>query len=62
MAVPVSWSPRLSRATAEQRDRYELIGDGEIIRWPDVDEDILVSGLFAMDEIVMLPDGDLWVS
>ena len=59
VSVPVSWSPRLSRATAEQRDRYELIGDGEIIRWPDVDEDILVSGLLATDEIVVPPDGDL---
>ena len=43
--VPLEWYPRLNRATAEQRARYRLIGDGEYIHWPDVDEDLSVSGL-----------------
>jgi len=43
--VPLEWYPRLHRATAEQRAQYRLIGDGEYINWPDVDEDLSVSGL-----------------
>ena len=45
ISVPLAWSWRLSDATAEQRQRYELIGDGEGIHWPDVDEDISVRGM-----------------
>jgi len=43
--VPLSWYPRLSNATAEQRAHYELLGDGEYIHWSDVDEDLSVRGL-----------------
>jgi hypothetical protein len=45
IAVPLSWSWRLSEATPEQRRRYELTGDGLGIRWPEVDEDISVRGM-----------------
>jgi hypothetical protein len=45
ISVPLSWSWRLADATAEQRDRYEIFGDGTGIRWPDVDEDISVRGM-----------------
>jgi hypothetical protein len=45
IAVPLSWFPRLLAATAEQRSRFELLGDGEGIHWPDVDEDLSVAGL-----------------
>jgi hypothetical protein len=31
-------------ATPEQRAHREIIGDGQGIRWPDVDEDISVDG------------------
>jgi hypothetical protein len=43
--VPLSWYPRLSDATPEQRRQYRLIGDGEYIHWPEVDEDLTVEGL-----------------
>ena len=43
--VPLAWYPRLSNATPEQRAQYELLGDGEYIRWPQVDEDLSVRGL-----------------
>jgi len=43
--VPLEWYPRLNAATADQRAKYRLIGDGEYINWPDVDEDLSVSGL-----------------
>lgn len=45
VAVPKTWFPRLERATAEQLANYELLGDGEGIHWPDLDEDVSVAGL-----------------
>ena len=45
ISVPLAWSWRLSNATAAQRARYEIIGDGTGIHWPDVDEDISVRGM-----------------
>ena len=45
ISVPLAWFPRLLHATSEQRSRFELLGDGEGIHWPEVDEDISVAGL-----------------
>jgi len=45
VSVPLEWSWRLSEATPEQRARWEIIGDGQGVHWPDVDEDIGVDGL-----------------
>jgi hypothetical protein len=45
ITVPLAWSWRLSEATPEQRSKYELIGDGLGVHWPDVDEDISVQGM-----------------
>ena len=45
LAVPLAWFPRLLRATPAQREHFELLGDGEGIHWPDVDEDLSVAGL-----------------
>ncbi len=47
ISVPLVWFPRLLQATAEQRARWELLGDGEGIHWPLVDEDLSVEGLLA---------------
>ena len=46
ISVPLVWSWRLSEATAAQRDNYEIIGDGQGVHWPDVDEDLSVEGMF----------------
>jgi hypothetical protein len=35
----------LSEATPEQRANWRLIGEGEGVHWPDIDEDISVSGM-----------------
>ena len=43
--VPLVWFPRLASATREQLERYELLGDGEGIHWPELDEDLSVAGL-----------------
>lgn len=47
IAVPLAWYPRLVHGTREERDNWELIGNGQGIRWPDLDEDISVEGLIA---------------
>jgi hypothetical protein len=45
ISVPLVWSWRLSEATPAQRAHFRLIGDGEGVHWPDVDEDISVEGM-----------------
>jgi Protein of unknown function (DUF2442) len=47
LSVPLTWYPRLLHGTAGERIHFELIGDGEGIHWPDLDEDISVEGLLA---------------
>ncbi|MDP2805860.1 MAG: DUF2442 domain-containing protein [Gallionellaceae bacterium] len=45
VSVPLAWSWRLSEATSEQRNHWEIIGDGIGIHWPDIDEDISIEGM-----------------
>jgi hypothetical protein len=45
VSVPLAWFPRLLHATPEQRSNWQLLGDGEGIHWPDVDEDLSVAGI-----------------
>ena len=45
LSVPLAWFPRLLTASKKQLKNYELLGDGEGIHWPDIDEDLSVSGL-----------------
>ena len=47
IAVPLAWYPRLVHGTAEERSEWRLIGRGEGIHWPELDEDISVEGLIA---------------
>jgi hypothetical protein len=47
LSVPLTWFPRLLEGTAAEREDYELIGDGEGIHWPALDEDISIEGLLA---------------
>ncbi len=47
ISVPVAWYPRLQHGTPEERSHWRLIGRGDGIHWPDLDEDISVSGLVA---------------
>jgi hypothetical protein len=47
MSVPLVWSWRLSNATPEQRQRFEIIGTGQGVHWPDVDEDISAIGMLT---------------
>lgn len=45
ISVPLAWSWRLANATAVQRNRFEIIGDGEGVHWPGLDEDISAWGM-----------------
>ena len=47
--VPLVWFPRLSKASESQLENYELLGDGEGIHWPEIDEDLSVAGLLRGD-------------
>jgi hypothetical protein len=45
--VPLVWFPRLWHGTPRERSHFELFGDGRYIHWPDLDEDLTVTGLLA---------------
>jgi hypothetical protein len=47
ITVPLSWFPRLAHGTPAQRANWRLIGGGEGIHWPDLDEDISAESLLA---------------
>jgi hypothetical protein len=47
ISVPLAWFPRLLHATPEQRADYQLLGNGEGIHFPSLDEDLSVEGLLA---------------
>ncbi len=47
LSVPLTWYPRLLHGSQAEREKYELIGDGEGIHWPGLDEDLSVEGLLA---------------
>jgi hypothetical protein len=44
-ATPVARFPRLQNATPEQQRTWRLIGRGDGIHWPDIDEQISMRGL-----------------
>src|SRR3972149_7633915 len=45
ISVPLAWSWRLSEATLKQRANWRIIGDGQGVHWPDIDEDISAEGM-----------------
>ena len=45
VSVPLAWSWRLSEATPAQRANFRLIGTGQGIHWPEIDEDISIEGM-----------------
>jgi len=47
ISVPLAWYPRLAHGTPEERQTWRLIGRGEGIHWPQLDDDISVEGLIA---------------
>lgn len=47
ISVPLVWSWRLAGATPQQRQNDEIIGTGQGVHWPDVDEDISAIGMLT---------------
>ena len=45
LGVPLEWFPSLRDAESTQLNNWRLIGNGEGIHWPELDEDILVERL-----------------
>ena len=45
--VPLVWFPRLWHGTPQERNHFEIFGDGAYIHWPDLDEDLTVAGLLG---------------
>ena len=50
LGVPLVWFPRLEKANAEQRSKWELIPGGNAVHWPAVDEDLSVEGLLGLPD------------
>jgi hypothetical protein len=47
LSVPLAWYPRLLHASPEERQNWQLLGDGDAIEWADLDEHIGIEGLLA---------------
>jgi hypothetical protein len=45
--VPLEWYPRLMQGSAEERQNWQILGEGYAIEWPDLDEHIGIEGLLA---------------
>lgn len=45
ISIPIDWFPKLRDSSDSERNNWRLIGKGQGIHWPDLDEDISVSGL-----------------
>lgn len=47
ISAPLAWFPRLLNATPAERAEWRLVGGGEGVHWPLLDEDISVESLVA---------------
>jgi len=53
ITLPLAWYPRLTHATATERESWRLIGRGEGIHWPELDEDVSIENI-----IIGRPSGE----
>ena len=47
VTAPLAWYPRLMHGTKKERKNLRLIGEGQGVHWPDLDEDISVENILA---------------
>lgn len=47
ISVPLAWSWRLTDATPEQRNNFEIIGNGQGVHWEEIDEDLSAIGMLT---------------
>ena len=48
ISAPLAWFPRLRDASDAKRANWRLIGRGEGVHWPDLDEDVSVNALLGL--------------
>jgi hypothetical protein len=53
VSVPLAWFPKLLHASPAERAEFRIIGDGEFINWPALDEDLSVAGFLRGTRAVM---------
>ena len=47
LSVPLEWYPRLVHGSPQERQNWEILGDGYAIEWIDLDKHIGIEGLLA---------------
>lgn len=50
LAMPTAWSDRLTNASTATRANWRINAAGDIVTWPDVDEDIGVWTFLGVSE------------
>ena len=45
ISAPLVWYPRLLHGSVTERRNWRIIGEGEGIHWPDLDEDVSIENL-----------------
>ncbi len=45
ISAPLTWYPKLLRATPKEREHWKISGGGYGIHWPEIDEDLSTEGL-----------------
>jgi len=48
VSAPLSWFPRLRKASPKARAKWRMIGRGFGIHWAEIDEDISVASLLGL--------------
>lgn len=47
LSIPLHWYPRLLAALSDEPNHWVILGAGDAIEWPDLDEHIGIEGLLA---------------
>ena len=47
VSAPLAWYPRLAHGAPAERANWRLIGRGDGVHWPDLDDDISIDGVLA---------------
>jgi hypothetical protein len=47
VSAPLAWYPRLLQGSPDERANHRIIGEGEGVHWPDLDEDVSVENILA---------------
>ncbi|MCU0468854.1 MAG: DUF2442 domain-containing protein [Arcicella sp.] len=50
VGMPLSWFPRLEKATDTQRNQFEFWNNGAWIHWEELDEDLSADGFLTFQK------------